>query len=470
MKDHKKKTEVILGASFRDPSGFVFKQDGEIYRQVNLHYQEHYDCLMQSGLYKKLSGEGMLVTHEVASTRPPHQEDAYLVIKPGRIPFISHPYEWCFSQLKDAALLTLYIAREALSSGMVLKDASAYNVQYRGAFPVFIDTLSFEKYQGGKPWEAYRQFCQHFLAPLSLMAYRDVRLSHLLQTNIDGVPLDLASKLLPWRTRLNAGLMTHIHIHASAQARYANRSVETRVAGDRFTRFSLLALLDSLDTAVKRLSRHSTRTEWANYYQETNYNEEAFQNKRDAVLQMLESAGPGMVWDLGANTGVFSRLASEKGWMTVAWDVDPAAVEINYLQCKNERNRHLIPLTLDLYNPSPSIGWQNEERASFLDRAPVHAVMALALVHHLAISNNLPLDRIAGFLGQIAQWVIIEFVPKKDSQVQRLLASRKDIFPTYTKQHFEKAMGLHFHIRNTEQLEGSERTLYLLENRYTLSR
>ena len=177
-----------LSSSFRDPSGFLFVEDGSLYRQVNQVYRENYDHLIESGLYDALVSKGLLIPHKEASSDLARTDDAYKVLKPQPVPFISYPYEWCFSQLKDAALLTLQVQKTAIDFGATLKDASAYNVQFVGPKPVLIDTLSFEKYTEGQAWVPYRQFCQHFLAPLALMSCTDVRLSQLSRTYIDGVP------------------------------------------------------------------------------------------------------------------------------------------------------------------------------------------------------------------------------------------------------------------------------------------
>src|SRR4030042_2240552 len=237
----KLKTSSIDPASFRDPSGFVFRQDGSIYRQINATYKEDYDHLIDCGLRKTLVEAGVLIRHEEVAFESARPEMAYKLVKPEPVPFISHPYEWSFSALKDAALTTLHIQRKALDFGMSLKDCSAYNIQFMKGKPVFIDTLSFEKYREGKPWVAYRQFCQHFLAPLALMSHRDVRLGQLSRVHLDGVPLDLASRLLPRRTRLSFSLLFHIHMHARSQSRYAARQIDTK--GPRVSRRGLGGIL-----------------------------------------------------------------------------------------------------------------------------------------------------------------------------------------------------------------------------------
>jgi len=454
-----------LNASFRDPSGFLFRRAGVLYRQVNLKYQPDYDLLMQSGLYQKLVKAGLLVRHEEVD-QPAEQPDlAYRVLQPEVVPFISYPYEWSFSQLKDAALATLAVNRLALESGMILKDASAYNIQFHRGKPVLIDTLSFEQYREGRPWVAYRQFCQHFLAPLALMAFTDVRLSQLLRIYIDGVPLDLASKLLPGKTRWNFGLASHIHLHASAQKRYADQAVDRAAAEKKMSKLSLLGLLDNLEGTVRALKWTPQGTEWADYYDATNYTREAFELKKSLVADCIERVQPVIVWDLGANNGEFSRLASNRGINTVAFDIDPSAVEKNYLAVKTSGENAILPLVQDLTNPSPAIGWENREREQLESRGPADLVLALALIHHLAISNNVPLERLAESFARLGRWLAIEFVPKEDSQVQRLLATREDIFPAYTVQGFEQAFALCFDIVDKMEIHGSKRTLYLMKSK-----
>ena len=208
--------DVKVKSSFRDPSGFVFWSKENIFRQVNQPYRQDYDFLMSSGLYDTLVEKELLISHQEVDQFPRDQLSFYKIIKPERIAFISYPYEWCFSQLKDASLLTLHIQKTALEFGMSLKDCSAYNVQFRYGKPVFIDTLSFERYKEGDPWKAYRQFCQHFLAPLALMSHIDLRLNQLSRVFVDGIPLDLTSNLLPFKTRFSLALFVHIHLHAKS--------------------------------------------------------------------------------------------------------------------------------------------------------------------------------------------------------------------------------------------------------------
>jgi hypothetical protein len=454
-----------LPSSFRDPSGFLFVEEGSLYRQVNEAYRESYDHLMNSGLYEHLADSGLLIRHEEADLELARTDQAYRVLEPEVVPFVSYPYEWCFSQLKDAALLTLEVQKKALDLGMTLKDASAFNVQYVKGKPILIDTLSFDKYEGGQPWAAYRQFCQHFLAPLALMSYRDVRLGQLTRTYIDGVPLDLASSLLPSRTRLSFPLLSHIHLHARSQSHFAERTVD--IERRKMNRLSFLGLIDNLESAVRKLEWQPESTLWSDYQEEDSYAADAFEHKKRLVGEFLDKQQPGIVWDLGANVGLFSRLASDRGMLTISFDVDPGCVERNYLEAKRKGETEVLPLLLDLTNPSPAIGWQHEERMSLVERGPADTVLCLALIHHLAISNNLPFAKVADFLASIGDSLIVEFVPKADQRVQRLLSTRQDIFTDYTQEAFETTFQQYFEIQSSAQLQGSARTMYLMTRRGT---
>ncbi|HET7144432.1 MAG TPA: class I SAM-dependent methyltransferase [Anaerolineales bacterium] len=452
-----------LAASFRDPSGFLFTRNGILYRQINRAYSKDYARLMDSGLYAKLIKAGLLIPHVEVEQSPLESKDAFKIIQPERVPFISYPYEWSFSQLKDAALATLSIQKRALKLEMSLKDASAYNIQFLLGKAALIDTLSFEIYKAGQPWVAYKQFCQHFLAPLALMSYRDVRLSQLLRVYIDGVPLDLASSLLPSRTKFNFGLLTHIHMHARAQKRYSNKAIKP--LANRFNKQALIGLIESLENTIRKLIWKPAGTEWGDYYENTNYSGAAFEHKKQLVREWAAEKNPRMVWDLGGNTGVFSREAASSGAFTVSFDMDPAAAEQNYQAVRSKREQNVLPLVLDLTNPSPALGWDNNERDSFSTRGPVDMILALAVIHHLAISNNVPLPQLADFFAKRCRWLVIEFVPKSDSQVQKLFTSREDIFPHYSREGFEEAFSSLFITHKAEIIRDSERTLYLMELR-----
>lgn len=455
-------SNVQIPSSYRDPSGFIFLKEKTILRQVNLVYRDNYDYLIRSGLYQDLVNSKLIIPHEEINQKV-LAKNAYKVLKPTNIPFVSYPYEWCFSQLKDAALATLKIQKKALKYNMILKDGSAFNIQFWRGKPVLIDTLSFQKYHRDQPWIAYRQFCQHFLAPLAIAHYTDMRLTQLQRIYLDGIPLDLASKLLPFKTYCNFSLLSHIHLHAKMQKHFASQS--NLLKPSSISMQGLVGIVDNLQKIIQKLKLKSTNTEWADYYSKTNYAAEAFEHKQNLISAFVSKLRPKIAWDLGANTGEFSRIISQKKILTISFDIDPMVVEKNYREAQKLNDPYLLPLILDLTNPSPSLGWENKERLSLVARGPADLVLVLALIHHLAISNNVPLKNLAGFFSQISNNLVIEFVPKDDSQVQKLLTTRKDIFPQYTQEDFEKTFSSLFKIRKKQKIKASKRTLYLMENR-----
>jgi ribosomal protein L11 methylase PrmA len=458
---------IVDSASFRDPAGFVFRRDGVLYRQVQPPASADWEAYRTSGLHEQLISDGLVVEHEEASLDLAAAPGAVAVLRPRVLDLISYPYEWCFSQLKGAALLTLELQSRALDAGMRLKDASAYNIQLENGRPILIDTLSFEVADATEPWPAYRQFCEHFLAPLALIAHRDARCGLLLRDFIDGIPLDLATTLLPGRTRLNLGLASHLHLHAGAQRRAARQAPPGADAPSPARRISATgqrALLDSLRRTTEGLRWRPTG-HWAGYAGTTSYSEAGTASKAQLVREMLEAVGGHSAWDLGANTGAYSAIAADAGYRVVAWDQDAGSVEAHWLRLRGSDGAAILPLICDLSNPSPALGWALEERRSFLDRGEPDVLLALALVHHLAIGNNVPLAGVARLFTRIAAHAIVEFVPKEDPMTRRLLAARRDIFDAYTIEGFRAAFGESFEVVREAAIADSPRTLFLLRRR-----
>lgn len=443
-------------SSFRDPSGYIYTQDGILYRRITPSYFQQYDKLMTSGLYGELRKFDAIVEHQMME-----RNELGITIWPERVPYISYPYEWTFGELKAAALLTLKVHRRAMRHGMILKDASAYNIQFINGSPVLIDTLSFDFYEEGKPWGAYGQFCRHFLAPLLLMREKDLRLNRMLSLFIDGIPLDIAASLLGGK----GGFLAKEHIvwHARSIARhneYGKTGASKRSRRIFVSKKQHLAIIESLIRGIEGLRLKAVETEWGDYYAHTNYSEEASAEKKEIVGAFLDQIQPASVWDMGANDGTYSKLALATGAFVVAFDIDPVAVERNY----NEVHRNhfsMLPLVLDLANPSPGIGFANKERTTIGERQRPDCILALAVIHHLAISNNLSLRMIAEWFSRLADRLIIEFVPKEDSQVQILLATRRDIFPDYTVEGFEEAFSRYYTLQEKKMIRNSRREMYL---------
>lgn len=451
--------------SYRDPAGFVFRRAGVVYRQIDGSFAQDWQHYLDSRLYERLVEARIVLRHEEVDPALAVASPAYRVIRPDPLETISYPYEWSFSQLKDAALLTLRAQAMAAAAGMTLRDASAYNIQFQRGRPVLIDSLSFERAQPGRPWVAYRQFCEHFLAPLALMARVDVRLGLLLRSHLEGVPLDLAARLLPRRTRLSFGLGPHIHLHARAQRQHARDGAASAGATASMSPARLATLIESLRSTISGLSWDPRGTVWADYADHTSYDASATAAKEAAVSSALVAAGGTRAWDLGANTGRYSRLAADAGYRVVALDVDPGAVEGHYRAVRAAGREDVLPLLADLTDPSPALGWGSAERAALLDRVDADVILALALIHHLAIGSNVPLPMIAALFARLAPQAIVEWVPKEDPMVQRLLASRRDVFADYSIEGFRAAFDREFELLGETAIEGTARTLFHFRRR-----
>jgi SAM-dependent methyltransferase len=453
-----------LAGSFRDPAGFVFRRDGALYRQVNASYMEDYNQLMSSGLYDELASQGLLIPHRAADVLISEPGLGRLVIQPDEVRFISYPYEWCPGQFLAAAEATLRIQQLAMRFGMSLRDASAYNIQFHHGQPMLIDSLSFERIEDGAPWKAYNQYCRHFLAPLALMRHVDVRLSQLLRTEIDGVPLDLASRLLPPRTRLHPGLALHIHGHSGSQQRHAADDAPARAHRQQhMSRRALVGLVESLAATTAKQRWEPRKSDWRDYYQlQESYTELAQRHKIDIVGNILKAQSVNSVCDLGANTGRFSDLAATTGADVLAVEMDVASVELHWQALRRDGNSGVLPLVSNLSNPSPAQGWAHAERMSLEERVQVDVVLALALVHHLAIGNNVPLRNIFDWFARLGATVVVEWIPKSDPMVQRLLSSRTDIFDDYHVDGFEDAARGIFEIVDCRPLPSSSRSIYVL--------
>ncbi len=449
--------------SFRDPSGRVYETGDGVFRSINAVYKPHFEKLLASGLYKSLVDKGLLLPF---TETPQRIEGAWKTIEVERIPFIGYPYEWGFHQLKDASLLTLKIQQEALRHEMILKDASAYNVQFFKGKPIFIDLASFETYVEGMPWNAYRQYISHFMGPLLLMASKDIRHGLQYRNFLDGIPVDYVSRNLPRRTWLSPSTLINVHLHAGMLKKHESTEHETKVTIRPIPLKSQFNMVDGLLAATEGIKNPSLSTEWGNYYEHTNYDSESFRRKGEILEKICASLKPKKACDLGANLGEFSRIFAKHAGIVISPDIDPVAVDKNYVLTRKNKEANIYPLIQDLCNPSPAIGWMNRERPSFLERARCDLAAGLAIIHHLCIGNNLPLEFVAEMFWSIAPNAILEFVPKEDGQVKRLLSVREDIFPQYDLDHCRTAFEKYYSRCESYPIEGTCRTiLYFTERR-----
>lgn len=458
------KTANRHASSFRDPSGYMFEQDGTLLRAVNPIYFQQYRSLTDSGFYKKLIDNNLLIPHEEVSAT-----DGQIILKPERISFFSYPYEWSFGQYKHAALHTLKLQKYCLQNGWTLKDATAFNITFHKGVPVFVDTLSFDPYTEGEPWRAYKQFLMHFLAPLVLAKYHGNDMLKSLQQYIDGVPLQKVAKMLPFRTRFSPVLYTNIFLTAKYDAKYSSDEggSEKKVS---ISRKQQEKILDALYNYIKDLELDE-KTQWKDYYAITNYDTEAFEYKKQLVKKWFASINASKAVDLGGNDGTFSRVLKDSAAELLVTDIDPNAVNQNYSQVLKNKEKNILPLVNDLLNPSPGIGFNNRERSPLqrrIKQGGYDVALALALIHHISLTGNVPFAMSAGMFASLTPYLIIEFPDREDSWVSFLLKSKREFaghFDYYNLGNFEAEYGLYYETIEKQQIPGTHRTMYLLKRK-----
>ncbi len=457
------KTNNTHEASFRDPSGYVFYEGDTLRRVINPIYFPQYKKLTQSGFYKTLIKNKLLIPHEETLV-----SDDKIIITPEKIPFITNPYEWGFEQFKQAALLTLKIQKFALSKGFILKDASAYNVTFHKGKPIFIDTLSFDFYEEGTPWRAYKQFITHFFGPLVLAKYHGTDIFAMLTSFIDGIPVNLIASMLPKRTKISSVLYPNIHLLAKMENKHSeDYKAETKIA--KLSKKSQENIISSLYNYISKLSLKEA-SEWGNYYTKTNYNEGAFKTKKDLIRDWVQPLNADSLIDIGGNDGTFARTVQDIVQDIIVTDIDRNAVDYNFKQLRENKEENMLPFVCDVLQPAPGIGFNNTERNSLIERLKEYApdiTMALALIHHITLSGNVPFEKSAEFFSKFSKYLIIEFPTREDSWVESLLVRKREFishFDFYNESNFEAGYKRYFNIEKKENVEGTKRTLYLLKN------
>ena len=449
-------------SSFRDPSGYVFMEDDKVKRVINPIYFEQYKALTDSGFYKTLFDKKYLIPHQEVS-----KTDSEISIEASKIPFINYPYEWSFLQYKHAALLTLKIQKLCLENNFTLKDASAFNITFHEGKPIFIDTLSFDFYQENNPWLAYKQFIMHFLGPLVLTKYFGQDHLKTLSQNLEGISLQKLSQLLPFKSYFNPTILTNIHLLAKYDKKYES---DKKTVNNNLSKASQIKLLDGLYDFISNLSVNE-KTEWDHYYNQINYNDVAYQFKKEVVKDWFLSIKGESLIDIGGNDGTFSRELKDDAKLIIVADVDPNAVEQNYKQALKNKEKMILPIVADVLNPSANYGFNNEERFSFIDRVKdsnLDGCLALAVIHHITLSGNIPFSLSAQFFSKMAPNLLIEFPTRGDSWVQFLLDSKREFknhFDFYNEENFEKEYSVYFEIINKQKIASFERILYSLKRR-----
>jgi hypothetical protein len=448
----------------------VFELDGKIFRGLTNEGRADWEAFAASGLLERLVEAGDLV--ETSAANPgalealrAQEPDRHWVaaLSHERVPFVSYPYEWTFEMLKDAALLQLRITREALASDLALKDATPYNVQWKGAAPVFIDVGSFERARPGEPWLGYRQFCMLFLYPLLLEAYKGIPFQPWLRGSLEGIHPSEARALLRGRDTLRGGVLKHVALHAKLEHSHADGSKDTRreLREAGFGKELIEANLKGLEKLIRGLSGSSRPTEWSEYATTCSYSDEDTKVKEDLVRAAAHRRRRGLVWDLGANDGRYSHIAAEAADYTIALDVDHGVVERLYRALKSEGCQTILPLVGDVADPSPALGWRGRERLTLAKRGRPDLVLALALVHHLIIGRTIPMRQLVDWLADLGSELVVEFPDREDVMVRRLLARKRDgSHPDYNRTAFEDMLRARFAIVASTELPSGTRAIY----------
>jgi hypothetical protein len=460
-------SEIALEpGSFRDRTARVFYHDGNILRGLNETALAEWQALSATAFFRRFSETGAIVPtrqRELASV-PFSASDQHWagVLEHERLPFVSYPYEWSFEMLRDAALLQLDLVLAGLDEGIGLKDASAYNVQWKGASPVFVDIASFYKRTEGEPWVGYRQFCQMFLYPLLVQAYRDVPFQPWMRGNIDGMDAEVCLNLLSARDYLRGGVLAHVYLQAKAQKAYnsTTRDVRSDLSKAGFDKRIIKANAERLRALVAGLEWKPKQSTWSDYLKCGHYEASDAVQKREFVRGVAATRSWNLAWDIGCNVGVFSRIVAERAKSVVAMDADHLAVDKLYRALKSERVTNILPLVVNVTDPSPNLGWRNLERKRINERGTPDLVLALALIHHVVIGGNIPLAEFVQWLRDLGGDLVIEFVTRQDPMVMTLLRNKEDHYSDYDEQVFERELAARFHIVRREPLGSGTRIMY----------
>jgi SAM-dependent methyltransferase len=447
--------------SFRDWDSRVFYDDGRILRALSEEGLNDWVALSESKLFAQTVAEGKLVA--TSRVDEPPIPGAAAVLEHERIPFVSYPYEWTFSMLRDAALLQLELLRRALDEDLMLKDSSSYNVQWRGAQPVFIDVGSFERLRPGEPWAGYRQFCMLFLNPLLLQAHKGVDFRPWLRGSLAGITPVEARRLLSFRDLFRPGVMTNVALHARLERKHegSDRDVKTELRRAGFRKELIAANVRRLEKLVRRLDWEPGSTAWSGYGATTSYDEADAARKEAFVREVAHSRDWGLVWDIGCNEGRHSRIAAENARYVVALDGDAAVVDRLYRALEAEQATTILPLVADVTDPPPALGWHGLERQTLEARGRPELTLCLAVLHHVAIGGNVPVPEFLSWLAELGTALVIEFPTRDDPRVASLLMRKKaGAHPDYDREPFERALAERLEIERTEELAGGTRILY----------
>jgi hypothetical protein len=442
-------------SSYRDPSGFIYKHEGIYYRFVSDQYKEHYEHAKKQNLFDVAKQKNLLLPFEEIDENHNHHKKPYKTLLPDQIVFENYPWEWCFDQYKDAAIMTLKLCKLSLENGMILKDATPLNIRLIKGKMKWIDHLSFEIYKDGDAWVAYRQFCEMFLNPLLIATYCGIEAHRILLAYPGGISADTTASLLPFKCRFRLHIQLHVYLQKKVQQEVSSKN-EIRHS---ISKEKILRILESLYSCIQSLGLPNTRKIWSNYYEETILSQEYLSSKKNIVSAYLSDTKYQSVLDAGCNDGAMTLLCN-KNADVIAADNDSICINQLYYFIKKNNLENIYPVVLDLTFPTGGMGWSNDEYPPFLKRIEFDLILALALIHHLCIGKNIPLTKVASLFAGCGKHLLIEFVPKEDPKVQDMLLNREDIFNDYSISGFEYTFSQFFTIIEKTPINNSQRTLY----------
>lgn len=459
-------TAEVNPGSFRDRDGRVYHFQQRIFRGLSEAALENFRQLQEKPFYTRLIESGKVIaTRELADDDNPLPDEVKAqwagFLEHDPVAVVSYPYEWTFSMLKAAASLQLHLVERAVSNGYTLKDATPYNIQFVNRKAVFIDIPSFEPLPKGEPWSGYRQFCEMFLFPLFLQAYKGCNFQPFMRAAINGVDVQAASALFGFRDRFRKGVLSHVWLQSKLDRRYGGSSenVRSNLKSAGFNRELILVNVRKLQKLVKKLEWEASGSEWGDYSEFHNYSDEDHVRKEAFIRDAIKAENPATVWDIGCNTGQFSRIAASRCSQVVSTDIDHVAVERLFLNPETPDN--ILPLVQNVADPSPNWGWRNRERSDLQTRSNPDLVLCLALIHHVVISANIPLEEFIGWLAGLTDKLVIEYVSRKDDKVKTLLRNKEDKYQDYSRESLEANLRRHFNISRQQDVNNGDRTLYL---------
>jgi len=449
--------------SFRDPAAKIFYKNNKVYRKLNKTGVERFNFIYEKKIFQKSIENNFLISTKVLEEKEKSTIDLKIgdfILEHEKINYVSYPYEWSFNQLKRAAIFHLDFNLFLLELDATLIDASAYNIQFIGHKPIFIDVLSIKKYREGEPWKAHKQFCEYFLNPLILKSKKGVKFNNWFRGNLEGIDTDELDKVLNFFDKLSFNVFTHVYLLNKFDQKFKSKKTLNPVKIKHIPKKNLILIIKQLKKFIQNLKDYKSITLWDGYSTDNSYTKDDELRKKTIVQNFIKKNNFNLIADLGCNDGEYSELSINSGCKNViGFDFDINVVDAAYQRAIN-KNLNFLPLYLDASNPSSNLGWNENERKSFKYRSNFEAILALAFEHHLAIGKNIPLNELIEWLVKLAPTGLIEFVPKNDATVTKMLELKGDIFPNYTINEFEKNLSNISNIVSKNEISESGRTIY----------